>query len=139
MHTLEDFWQRVDIKNNNSCWEWLGKPISSGYGQLEFKGIRYLAHRLAWILINGEIENGLQVLHDPDICSNKLCCNPSHLRLGTIAENHQDSDFAKLTRDQVQEIRALYSTNNYSLAELASIFGVHFTNISAIVNWRSWK
>jgi len=46
---------------------------------------------------------------------------------------------AKLTRRKVIEIRRLYATGEYSLAELGEMFGVHLTTISRIVNRETWK
>jgi predicted HTH domain antitoxin len=46
------------------------------------------AHKVAWILTNGPIPNGLMVCHK---CDNPPCCNPNHLFLGTQTENMQDA------------------------------------------------
>jgi hypothetical protein len=47
-----------------------------------------LTHRLAWEIKNGEIPNGLFVLHK---CDNPACCNTDHLFLGTQKDNMQDA------------------------------------------------
>ena len=46
------------------------------------------AHRMAWILANGEIPEGKYVCHH---CDNPPCCNPDHLYIGTQVENMRDA------------------------------------------------
>ena len=69
------------------CREWEGRLDSWGYGRTYFRGGPFLAHRKAWIEANGEIPDGLMVLHH---CDNPKCCEVSHLYLGTHADNMRD-------------------------------------------------
>lgn len=85
---VEDrFWEKVIVADKDDCWKWIGAKLRHGYGSFYFKGRAHLAHRLAYILSNGEIEGGLHVRHK---CDNPNCCNPNHLELGTHADNMHD-------------------------------------------------
>ncbi|MCZ7405141.1 MAG: hypothetical protein O8C67_09460 [Candidatus Methanoperedens sp.] len=44
----ERFWEKVDIKGNDECWNWLAHSNKGGYGQI---GLLYKvvpAHRISW-------------------------------------------------------------------------------------------
>jgi hypothetical protein len=62
--------------------------MNTGYGQMGWhedgRRVMHLAHRIAWTLTHGEIVDDLTVDH---LCRNRVCCNPSHLRLLTNQEN----------------------------------------------------
>ena len=77
--------------NNDQCWEWPLCHNSKGYGRIAsilLNGKReQLAHRVSWIVTYDAIPNHLFVLHH---CDNPPCCRPSHLFLGTQAQNMQD-------------------------------------------------
>lgn len=60
---------------NRSDAELLGLPIS-GY-----------VHRAVWAKHNGSIPPGMVIMHE---CDTPLCYEPSHLRVGTRAENNAD-------------------------------------------------
>lgn len=79
------FWKKVNRKDENKCWEWLGSRYPSGYGRLSKK----YAHRLSFEIINGLIPKGMHVLHT---CDNPPCVNPKHLWVGTAGDNMRDRD-----------------------------------------------
>lgn len=74
---------RVEPKASG-CLEWTSNRNSTGYGQFHYKGKTHGAHRWMWIVYNGPIPKGLQVLHS---CDNPPCCNLAHLSIGTGKQN----------------------------------------------------
>lgn len=73
---------------DSGCWEFTGYCSPGGYGQLTIHQVRWGVHRLMYTLEHGPIPDGMLVLHS---CDNPPCFNPEHLRVGTQAENVQDS------------------------------------------------
>lgn len=87
----ERFWQRVDKRAPDECWEWIAGRTKAGYGYITAgpRGSQrhVYAHRLSYELAHGPIPDGKHVCHR---CDNPPCCNPAHLRLGTHADNMAD-------------------------------------------------
>lgn len=81
---LED---QIAAEPNSGCFLWTGTVNEQGYGHARHNGRYVAAHRLAWILANGEIPDGMCVCHR---CDTPSCCNPKHLFLGTKKDNAQD-------------------------------------------------
>lgn len=73
------FWDKVDRRGPEECWEWLSST-RKGYGQIagEYGKRQPLpAHRVSYELEYGEIPDGFQIHHE---CHNRSCVNPAHLR-----------------------------------------------------------
>lgn len=156
-NATRSFWARV--QKGPECWNWTGSTnggVADGangwtprYGVFVFRGTTQQAHRFAWELFNGPIADGLVVRHR---CDNGLCVRPDHLELGTQKENvadawgrgrmtpkqGQDHGMAKLSLDDVVEIRAL-CPSGAEYEKLARRFGVHRDTIWKAATGRTWS
>lgn len=143
------FWNKVIISDPEECWNWTAGTQSQGYGSFGIApGKIALAHRLAYELENGEIPDGMCVMHT---CDNRLCCNPAHLKLGTRADNNKDmiskhrhafgirNGNAVLTDLDVINMRSDYRDGDCMLRNLSTKYGVHKETIRSVVEGKSWK
>ena len=141
------FWRRV--KKTKRCWLWTGAKYNSGYGFMRISPyISTRSHRVAWQISHGKIPNKMLVLHKCDVPS---CVRPSHLFLGSDADNHRDAmlklrhshgeshGMVRLTEQDVLKIRKLYSGVRGDMERLAKQFNVSSVNIHCIIRKKSWK
>ncbi len=137
------------------CWLWSRTVLKGGkgYGQIEPDGRHHgsdrkgrMAHRVSWQLHHGEIPESMKVLHK---CDTPTCVNPSHLFLGTNAENSHDMvrkgrsfkgsrcPSAKLTEAIVREIRSRLARGE-SPTVIAGTYGVDSSTVHDIEAGRTW-
>lgn len=148
---VERYWEKVEIRGPDACWPWRACIKSTGYGLFN-SGIKTrTAHRISWELRNGEIPEGLCVLHH---CDRPDCVNPAHLWLGSQADNLRDmrekgrgqipvmrgerNGSSKLTPEKIREIHKLYATGEYLQRDLGERFGISRRHIGDIVNQKAW-
>lgn len=79
------FWAKVD--KTDTCWLWTATKIPAGYGHFHLNGRMQKAHRVAYQMETGPVDQELDVDHR---CHNKACVRPSHLRAATHAQNLQN-------------------------------------------------
>lgn len=136
---LQRFWSRVN--KTDGCWLWTWGKDEDGYGIVRLTYRMFRCHRLSWMLHNGPIPKETPcVLHNCPGVDNPSCINPSHLWLGTAADNNADRDAkgrgrggnSKLAGDVVREIRKLRS-NGTLVRIIAEKFGVSIWTVEGIV------
>lgn len=91
---IDSFHELIAEPDERGCMVWEGNIGSRGYGRKVFvikgKQFHFKAHRLALFLAVPQYDESLEACHLPLICNNKLCCNPTHLRWDTHANNLAD-------------------------------------------------
>ena len=138
-----DVFLHVDMRGHDECWPWLGTWGGRSRDRRPYfmcAGRRTMAYRWVWELVNGPIPDGKLILHSCDNGGHPIgCCNPTHMRLGTVYENSQDMMARErhgLPRIVVKAIMGLLDRGR-SQTEIAELYGVTRETISAIATGRS--
>ena len=141
---IKKFWSKVEIKSEDSCWNWTAGLSHRGTGKF-MSGLRAgftsIAPRFSWMLHHGPIPLGLLVCHK---CDNRLCVNPKPLFLGTHQDNMTDmvtkgrsykggpnkgmTLIRKLSDESVRAIR----TDPRQLKSIAKDYGISHQLVSRI-------
>lgn len=145
------------IRKNGECREWTGsmsnKNKITGVANrpvIGYRGRQMSVYRLVWELSHGPIPSGLNVCH---ACDNPKCIRTSHLYVATQQQNIRDAvtrrrwncprlenhNLAKLTNNQVHEIRERYLRGGVQQKALAIDYAVTPATICLIVNGKIWK
>jgi hypothetical protein len=150
---IQRFRALIQVKKSTQCWEWRHKRRPSFWNGTKHE----LAYRFAYRYFVGQIPDGMM------ITVTRLCCNPSHLFVGTNAANMADaarkgrmsfgpshSGFqpkgeavycAKLTADDVRWIRENYIPRHptFGNGAMSRKFGVSDTAIAYARTGRNWQ
>lgn len=140
-HLKMRLFAKLDMPDENACWEWTGGRTIKGYGSMMIdapNNARTVCHRIAYVLRYGNIPDGLNVLHR---CDNPPCCNPAHLFVGTQLENMRDmvaknrqAHFGGGIRAGSKNSAAVYSEDQAIEAVRLSKLGLKATEIAAALN-----
>lgn len=151
------FWDNAE--KADGCWLWSGSTQTFGYGKYDGR----LVHRVVWELTNGQIPDGLCVLHK---CDNPPCVNPDHLFLGTKKDNTADMTakgrdkgrwvkgqankcpaaakargekhwMAKLSEADIVSIRSIRASG-YTHRQMGKMYGVSHSMIGYILRGHNW-
>lgn len=142
MTALERFNRNWKV-DNDGCHIWQGKPNgSNGYGRFGVNGKMWLAHRWIFLQAHGYLPPAVCHSCDKPLCVREQCLFPGtqldniadrHTKGRSSAPNRDNHGTAKLTSQQVDEIRTIYSQGGVTQKELGKIYGLGQTGISAIV------
>ncbi len=117
---IEDYFMNIRVCEETGCHLWEGSISPNGYGIVNFYGKTQSAHRHAWEEANGEIPEGLNILHSCDV---KNCINPEHMSLGSQQQNMDDKvargrinknprERRKVTPEEVVAMANMYSAGS---------------------------
>ena len=107
---VKRFWDKVEIDNPHSCWEWRACLTIEGYGWFTNQGTQVLAHRFAYELVRGTIPDGLTIDH---LCRNKHCANPFHLEIVSRQENIRRWNDQRVVKTHCSKDHELTEENTY--------------------------
>lgn len=123
-----------DCGYETPCWIRVGAPNNKGYGKVTIAGKVQYAHRAMYEQEIGLIPEGLTLDH---LCRQTMCMRPSHLEPVSFAENLRRGNGAKLTKQQVREIREVPS--QVMTKTLAEQYGISQSQMSRVRRGLYWS
>ena len=140
---MKRFWAKVD-RQPGGCWNWTASTGNAGYGRFRV-GKKFISpHRLSFELFTGQNPKDKVICHT---CDNPRCVNPKHLFVGTQKDNMMDCASkgrnaltkAKLTEQDVRDIRTEYNLGTTTYVELAKKYNVRKNAIGLIIRGETWS
>lgn len=144
--------QRIDgqIKKEKetACWIWTGSANDKGYPSIGIGRKSYNVCRVNYARYNGKIPSNTVIRHK---CDTPKCVNPDHLIPGTQKDNVADMierdrfyrgerNFnAKLTKDQVRDVRTTHGKQGGSLVATSRDLNVSYSTVARILRGKSWR
>ena len=140
----------MEITGVTGCWPWKGWRSPKGYARITIEGRVHTATRIIYTLFFGPYARTLKCCH---ACDNRICVNPYHLFIGTVADNNADMKRkgryvnpvgechgqAKLTADKVKRARILFANNECTISQLAREYGVTYGVVKRAVTKQAWR
>jgi hypothetical protein len=120
----------------SGCILWAACVNADGYGILVFNKKKYLAHRASWMLENGEIPRGLNVLHKCDVPS---CVNTAHLFIGTQQDNVADMIAKQRNAKKVMAVDVMRIRGDRRQCKaIAAEYNISVVQVSKIKRRAAW-
>jgi hypothetical protein len=156
-NTSEILWAKVDKRDSDECWPWIGTITKSGYGRTWIGDKGYYAHRVIFNLANP----GMIELRAPTnkkargflmhLCDNRVCCNPAHLRVANLRENNldmrekgrvkhktgEDHHRSVFTNSQIDEIMSLRN-NGKTMRMIAEKMTAKLATIKSLIRRKTY-
>lgn len=156
-NTSEILWAKVDKRDFNECWPWIGSITKNGYGRTWINDKGYYAHRVIFNLAN---PNMIQLSAPTNkkakgflmhTCDNRICCNPSHLRVANLRENNLDAQVkgrvkhktggdhhrSVFTNEQIDEIMSLRN-NGMTMRLIAEKMTAKLATIKSLIRRKTY-
>lgn len=141
------FWDKVEKRGPDECWEWQAGTNQSGYGIFRIAEKKFRAHRIVYESANKvRLKPNEYVCHS---CDNPGCVNPSHLFLADHDANMQDmvakgrsphgesNGRAQLTAGDVIDIRRKFNSGT-PIQEIAEQYPVHQRAVRRAATGKTW-
>lgn len=134
----ERFWSKVaKMPGDDACWEWTAHTDRAGYGEID----KCRAHRMSYYLATGIDPAHLFVCHH---CDNPPCVRPSHLFLGSPADNADDmrckgraTARKKVNDQQAEQILLVWGEGELTHRQVADRFGISRKQAARIIRGES--
>lgn len=137
--SIEKRIRKWDKEIRKELWAKCTRKDGAGYLYVRFQKKNVSAHRIVFAKFNGFLRSDKVVNHKD---GNKTNNNVLNLELISESQNqihsykhlHNRYGRSKLSWTQVEEIRKLWGTKEYTQTKIAERYGVHKGSISRIVN-----